>query len=172
MVVSEEEKRAELTDRQAALLLDLERATETLESAYQNTNELRVQLDKAGSLRPEDQDVLKRVELDQRKVSSRLTGANGSLRDEARAIQQERSDNAVADAQSKSLLDSLVSELDFFRDNAFPKIEQKLTEARKLSGVDKKSGFRGKQQLKDALDSVGSEQKDSIGSLIVDIEST
>lgn len=165
IIVSEEEKRAELTDRQAALLLDLERATETLESAHQNTNELRVQLDNAGSLRPEDQDVLKRVELDQRKVSSRLTGANGSLRDEARAIQQERSDNAVADAQSKSLLDSLVSELDFFRDNAFPKIEQKLTEARKLSGVDKKSGSRGKQQLKDVLDSVGSEQKDSIGSL-------
>jgi len=165
IIVSEEEKRAELTDRQAALLLDLERATATLESAYQNTNELRVQLDKVGILRPEDQDVLKRVELDQRKVSARLTGESGSLRDEARAIQQERSDNAVADAESESLLDSLVAELDFFRDDVFTKIEQKLTEARKLSGVGKKSGSGGKKQLKDALDSVGSDQKDTISSL-------
>jgi len=165
IIVSEEEKRTELTDRQAALLLELERATATLESAYQNTTELRLQLDKAGSLRPEDQDVLKRVELDQRKVASRLTGESGSLRDEARAIQHERSDNAVEDAESKSLLDSLLSELDFFREDAFPKIEQKLTEARKLNGVGKKSGSRGKKQLKDALDAVGSDQKDAISSL-------
>lgn len=165
IVVSEEEKRAELTDRQAALLLDLERATTSLESAHQNTNELKVQLDEAGSLRPEDLDVLKRVELDQRQVSSRLTGGSGSLRDEAIAIQQERSDNAVEDAESESLLDSLVGELDFFRNDAFPKIEQKLTEARKLGNSGKKSDSRQKTQLKDALDSVSDDQKEAIRSL-------
>ncbi len=165
IIVSEEEKRAELTDRQAALLLDLERAATSLESAHQNTNELKVQLDEAGSLRPEDLDVLKRVELDQRQVSSRLTGGSGSLRDEAIAIQQERSDNAVEDAESESLLDSLVGELDFFRNDAFPQIEQKLTEARKLSNSGKKSDSRQKTQLKDALDSVSDDQKEAIRSL-------
>lgn len=165
IIVSEEEKRAELTDRQAALLLDLERATTSLESAHQNTNELKVQLDEAGSLRPEDLDVLKRVELDQRQVSSRLTGGSGSLRDEAIAIQQERSDNSVEDAESESLLDSLVGELDFFRNDAFPKIEQKLTEARKLSNAGKKSDARQKTRLKDALDSVCDDQKEAIRSL-------
>ena len=165
IIVSEEEKRAELTDRQAALLLDLERATTSLESAHQSTNELKVQLDEAVSLRPEDLDVLKRVELDQRQVSSRLTDGSGSLRDEAIAIQQERADNSVEDAESESLLDSLVGELDFFRDDAFPKIEQKLTEARKLSNAGKKSDARQKRQLKDALDSVSGDQKEAIRSL-------
>jgi hypothetical protein len=165
IIVSEEEKRAELTDRQAALLLDLERATTTLESAYQNTNELKVQLDEAGSLRPEDLDVLKRVELDQRQVSSRLTGQSGSLRDEARSIQQERSDNSIEDGESKSLLDSLVGELDFFRDDVFPKIEQKLTEARKLSDAGKKPDSLQKTQLNDALNSVSGDQKEAIRSL-------
>ncbi|MGZ0173574.1 MAG: DUF4175 family protein, partial [Planctomycetales bacterium] len=165
IIVSEEEKRAELTDRQAALLLDLERATATLESAHQNTNELKLQLDEAGSLRPEDRDVLKRVELDQRQVESRLTGGSGSLQEEARAIQQERSDNAVEDAESESLLDSLAGELDFFRNDAFPKIEQKLTEARKLSNSDKQPNAHRTKQLKEALDSVSSDQKDAIRSL-------
>jgi hypothetical protein len=165
IIVSEEEKRAELTDRQAALLLDLERATTTLESAHQNTNELKLQLDEAGELRPEDRDVLKRVELDQRQVESRLTGTSGSLQEEARTIQRERSDNEVEDAASESLLDSLVGELDFFREDAFPKIEQKLTEARKLSSSDKQLDNRRKKQLKNALDSVSNEQKEAIRSL-------
>lgn len=165
IIVSEEEKRAELTDRQAAMLLDLERATNTLEAAHQNTNELKLQLDEAGELRPEDQDMLKRVELDQRQVESRLTGASGGLQEEARTIQQERSDNEVEDAASKSLLDALVGELDFFREDAFPRIEQKLTEARKLSGSDKQLDIRRKKQLKEALDSVGEEQKEAIRSL-------
>jgi hypothetical protein len=165
IIVSEEEKRAELTDRQAALLLDLERATTTLESAYQNTNELKLQLAEAGSLRPEDRDVLKRVELDQRQVESRLIGRSGSLQEEARAIQQERLDNAVEDAESESLLDSLAGELDFFRNDAFPKIEQKLTEARKLSLSAKQPNARRTKQLKEALDSVSNDQKDAIRSL-------
>ena len=165
IIVSEDEKRAELTDRQAALLLDLERATTTLESAHQNTNELKLQLDEAGALRPEDRDVLKRVELDQRQVESRLTGASGSLQEEARTIQRERADNEVEDAASESLLDSLVGELDFFRDDAFPTIAQKLTEARKLSSSDKQLDTRRKKQLKEALDTVSSEQKEAIRSL-------
>lgn len=165
IIVSEEEKRAELTDRQAALLLDLERATMTLESAHQSTNELKLQLDEAGSLRPEDRDVLKRVELDQRQIESRLTGRSGSLQQEARAIQRERSDNAVEDAESESLLDSLVGELNFFRNDAFPKIEQKLTEARKLSSSDNQPKSRRTKQLKEALDSVSNDQNDAIRSL-------
>ena len=90
IIVSEDEKRAELTDRQAALLLDLERATSTLESAHQNTNELQLQLEEASELRPADRDVLKRVELDQRQVESRLTGGSSSLQDEARRRQRSR----------------------------------------------------------------------------------
>ena len=165
IIVSEEEKRAELTDRQAALLLDLERAAATLESAHRNTNELKLQLDEAGRLRPEDRDVLKRVELDQRQVESRLTGGSGSLQDEARTIQQERTDNAVEDAASEDLLDLLVSELEFFRNDTFPKIEQKLTEARKLSGSDDELNSRQKNRLKDNLDSVSNDQKETIRSL-------
>ncbi|NQV25923.1 MAG: hypothetical protein HQ518_16310 [Rhodopirellula sp.] len=165
IIVSEQEKRSELTDRQAALLLDLERATATLESAHQNMNELKLQLEEAGSLRPEDHDVLKRVELDQRQVQSRLTEGSGSLQDQAKTIQQERSNNAVEDAASKSLLDSLVGELEFFRNDAFPKIEQKLTEARKLSSSDKESDPRQKRKLEEALDSVSDDQKEAIHSL-------
>ncbi len=165
IIVSEDEKRAELTDRQAALLLGLERATSALESAHQNTNELKLQLEEAGELRREDRDVLKRVELDQRQVESRLTGGSSSLQNEARRIAQERSDNSVDDAASEMLLDSLVGELDFFRTDAFPTIEQRLTEAQKLSSSEGQLDSRRRNQLKDALASVSNKQKEAIRSL-------
>jgi len=165
IIVSEEEKRSELTDRQAALLLDLERATTTLENAHENLNELQVQLNEAGKLRSEDLDILKRIELDQRQVESRLTSGSDSLQEQARSIQQERSDNAVEDAASESLLDSLLGELEFLRDDTFPEIEQKLTEARKLSTSDQQTDSRRKTQLKRALKSAGDRQKESIRNL-------
>tara|TARA_R110002072_G_scaffold302100_1_gene484003 strand:- start:205023 stop:208742 length:3720 start_codon:yes stop_codon:yes gene_type:complete len=165
IIVSEDEKRAELTDRQAALLLDLERATTALESAHQNTNELKLQLEETGELRPDDRDVLKRVELDQRQVESRLTGGSSSLQNEVRKIAQERSDNSVDDAASETLLGSLAGELEFFRADVFPTIERKLTEAQKLSGSEKQLDSRRRNQLEDALASVSNEQKEAIRSL-------
>lgn len=165
IIVSEDEKRSELTDRQAALLLDLERAAATLESAHQSTNELRLQLEQAGKLRPEDHDALKRVELDQRQVESRLVGDHSSLREQAESIQQERIDNAVEDAGSAALLGELIGELDFFRTESFPKIEQKLTEARKLSSAGEPTDSRTRRKLEKALNSVSEDQQEAIRSL-------
>lgn len=165
IIVSEDEKRSELTDRQAALLLDLERAAETLESSSQSTDELRLQLNEAGTLRPEDLDVLKRVELDHRQIESRLTGETSSLRTQARSIQQERLQNSVEDAASANLLDELIGELDFFRQDSFPKIEQKLTEARKLSGTIQSADQQTRRKLGTALDQVNEHQQETIRSL-------
>lgn len=165
IIVSEDEKRSELTDRQAALLLDLERSTTTLESAHQNLTGLQLQLDEAGNLRSEDIDILKRIELDQRQIVSRLTEGNASLQQQARSIQQERTDNAVEDAASQALLESLVGELNFLRDETFPEIGQKLTAARKLSTSGKQPTAKQKQQLNQALDSTGDRQKEAIRSL-------
>lgn len=164
-IVTSEEKRSELADRQAALLLDLERATKTQETARELLNELKVQVTEAGKLRPEDLDLLKRVELDQRQIQSRLTEDSDSLERQARSIRQERQDNNVSDADSNELLDALTGELEYLRTGPFTEIEQKLTETRKLSTSKQRPDSKQKRRLQSAISDATESQKDAIRSL-------
>lgn len=132
-VVSPEEKRQELAERQAMLLLDLERAETLQTTARGHVKELQLQLDKAGALRPEDVDLLKRIELDQRQLESRITDKLDGLEARSRAIQAERRSNEVEDPESSALLETLAGELSFLRSEALPEIRQKLTQAIKTA---------------------------------------
>jgi hypothetical protein len=154
-VVSPEEKRQELAERQALLLLDLERAEALQTTARGHVEELQLQLDKTGSLRPEDLDLLKRVELDQRQLESRITDDLDGLEARARSIQNERQANEVEDPESSALLETLAGELSFLRSDALPQIRQKLTRAVKTaeeSSSAKKTSPETKQELDDAAD--------------------
>ncbi|MDA0587035.1 MAG: hypothetical protein O2820_00945 [Planctomycetota bacterium] len=132
-VVSPEEKRQELAERQAMLLLDLERAEALQTTARGHVEELQLQLDKAGKLRPEDVDLLKRIELDQRQLESRITDKLDGLEARSRAIQAERRSNEVEDPESSALLETLAGELSFLRSEALPEIRQKLTQSIKTA---------------------------------------
>lgn len=132
-IVSPEEKRLELADRQAMLLLDLERAETLQTTARGHVEELQLQLDRTGSLRPEDIDLLKRIELDQRQLESRMTDDLDGLEARARSIQAEREANNVEDPESTELLETLAGELSFLRTDALPRIRQKLTRAIKTA---------------------------------------
>lgn len=165
IVVTDQEKRAELADRQAALLLDLERSATTQRNARDWLSELQVQLEETGTLRDEDLDLLKRVELDQRQIDSRLTDETDGLETRARAIRRERTENAVEDAESDELLGTLIGELEFLRTEPLPEIERRLTEARKLSGSDTKQTRSEKQKLKHAVESVASNQDETLRTL-------
>jgi len=164
-IVTPAEKRAELADRQAGLLLDLERAATAQQNARNWLGELQVQLEQTGSLRDEDLDLLKRVEMDQRQIETRLTDENDGLETRARMIRRERTENAVEDAESDGLLGTLIGELEFLRSEPLPEIERRLTEARKLSGSDSKHTKSEQRRLQDAVEGVAGQQDETLRTL-------
>lgn len=164
-IVTPEEKRAELADRQAGLLLDLERAATSQQNARNWLGELQVQLEQTGTLRDEDLDLLKRVEMDQRQIDTRLTDENDGLETRARMIRRERTENAVEDAESDGLLGTLIGELEFLRTEPLPEIERRLTEARKLSGNESKHTKSEKRRLMDAVEAVSGQQDETLRTL-------
>ncbi|MCH7990094.1 MAG: TolC family protein [Planctomycetes bacterium] len=68
-IVSAEEKKNELSSRQSELLENIERAVKTQTQSREQVGELLLQLQKAGQLRSEDVDLLKRVEFDQKHLN-------------------------------------------------------------------------------------------------------
>ena len=164
-IVGADEKRAELADRQAALLLDLERSAAGLETGREFVRELEVQVDQTGTLRIEDLDLLKRVELDQRQIDQRLADDRDGLGTRAETIRRERTENQVEDAASDALLDSLIGEVEFLKNESLPEIGRRLTEARKLSGEKERQATENREQLKNALTDAGRQQDQAIETL-------
>src|SRR5690606_39427111 len=66
-----EEKQAELAARQAELIDELDQNVELQDQAFVQTGEIQTQLEKAGGLRTEDIDLLKRIELEIGRASCR-----------------------------------------------------------------------------------------------------
>lgn len=73
-IVSPDEKLSEISHRLDLLLHDLESLATKQSQTKDQTESLRVQAEKGAEFRPQDCDSLKRVELDQRQIGSRLTG--------------------------------------------------------------------------------------------------
>ena len=119
--------------RQALLILDLERAQALQTTARGHIEELQVQHRNSGMLRADDFDLLKRVELDQRQLESRMTGELDGLEARARSIQAERKSNHVEDAESSALLNTLSGELAYLRTDVLPQIRQQLTQTIKTA---------------------------------------
>ncbi|MBW3541670.1 MAG: hypothetical protein KY476_15485, partial [Planctomycetes bacterium] len=130
-IVAPEEKRAELADRHGGLLDELEEALQSERRVWEQTGELIEQLDIVGRLRPQDIDLLKRVELDQRQVASRLHNPAGGVAARAERLQQELQANRIDDADMARRLKQLLEELQILRDEHLPPIDRELTRARK-----------------------------------------
>ena len=132
-IISKEEKIAELSERQAAILEEIERATKTQTQTNRQVKELSVQLDTIGKLRPEDLDILKRAELDQRQVGSRLINPADGVGKRIDDVLKELEQNKIEDEATQNRLGQMSAELELLQSEYLPKIEQQLTQARKIA---------------------------------------
>ena len=157
-IVSPDEKRSELADRQAALVLELERSENSQRQNRDLVHELQLQLEQTGQLRPEDRDLLKRIELDQRQIADRLVDDVNGLQRQATAIRTERTENDVEDPESDTLLGELLDELTFLKTGPLPQIDRGLIDARKLSADNDQLKPEQRRAFKSALDQVEQKQ--------------
>ena len=149
-VVSREQKTQELSQRQASLLDDLERAFRLQKQVRDQVSELQTQIETVGQLRNEDLDMLQRTEIGQRDVAGQLTSPVQGLERRARNLLQELRGNHLDDPQAEHRLEEISSELGRLAEDRFPAIEQGLTQARKLaqmkSSRGSSSGDKGRQR--------------------------
>ncbi|MFM8580132.1 MAG: hypothetical protein ACKOFW_01380, partial [Planctomycetaceae bacterium] len=132
-VVDDREKSIDLEQQQAELMHDLEQALRQQQQAREQTRSLELQLEKAGNLRPEDVDALKRTELLQREISSQVKSPTAGLDRQARAALEELRNNRLSDSTTERRLEALSEELRRLGEVPLPEIENALGQARKLT---------------------------------------
>jgi hypothetical protein len=130
-VISPEEKSQELNNRQAGLLNNLARLKKQESEIEAKTGELQKQLEKAGSLRPQDLDLLQRIEGQQRQVATALQNPQDGILAKTQEILNELNQNHVDSPDTKRRLDQIRAELQRLSTAHLPEIEQQLTQARK-----------------------------------------
>jgi hypothetical protein len=130
-VVSAEQKRIELAQRQLSLLLELERAKRQQADAQRQVRELQQQNEKVGTLRPQDADALQQSEMQQRQVDGKLADPRESIAARARELLDELRDNKLDDAETRHRLERLEGELSRLGREHVPPLEQGFTKARK-----------------------------------------
>ena len=131
IVVSPEDKEAEIALRQSELLEELERVTELQEKVANQTGELELQLTTAGAMRRQDLDLLKRVELDQRRIASRLADDDDGLHASTKQLLSELEANRIDSTATRGRLANLARQLELTGREFLPDIDNQLTRARK-----------------------------------------
>lgn len=135
-IVTAEEKSQELADRQIGLLNDLERAKKQETEIAAQTAELRTQLEKTGTLRPQDVDLLQRIEGQQRQLSASLLNPQDGMLARSQEILKEFRQNHVEAPETEQRLTQIGNELQRLANEHLAEIEQNLTQARKQVGGD------------------------------------
>ncbi|MFO1023199.1 MAG: DUF4175 family protein [Planctomycetales bacterium] len=130
-IVSPEQKRRELSDIQAGLLTELERAAKSQTEARTQVRELQQQWEKTGQFRPQDRDLLQRTEMQQRQVQTELTSPTSGVLPRARDLLRQYRENSLNDKETEAQLDRLTEELQDLSKEPFPRIEDALMRARK-----------------------------------------
>ena len=125
-VVTVEAKATEIANRLDLLLHDLETIAARESQAKDQTDELRVQAEKAGELRPQDRDSLKRVDVDQRQINSRLVGRGDGLATRAALLLDELEANRLTDDVTRRRLKEIAQVVDHLRQQALPQLESTL----------------------------------------------
>ena len=148
-VVSPQEKTTELLARQRELNQQLDQTLKMQVQTRDQVAELALQLEQAGQLKPQDKDLLKRVELDQRRITAQLGDAPDGASFEVRRLLEELTTNRLEQRGAQLRLEHLQDELAALRESLLPGIEQSVTQARKLafiSGNAEASGSRDSSQ--------------------------
>jgi hypothetical protein len=159
IVVSPQQKEAEIVSRQADVLRVLERAEQIQSRTRAQTGDLAVQLEKAGRLKPTDLDLLKRVQADQREVGQLLAhpseGAGSLVRDLLAEIRQ----NQLAGGEIQKRLERFERELSELKESHLGSLDDTLTRAVKTSELQKSASdaSNAREQSK-SLKTAGHEQ--------------
>lgn len=132
LIISPDEKAADLARRIGELLDDLSDAARQQERLTQQAGELQTQLDTVGGLRNEDRDLLNRVQFDQRRLNAQLTDPQHGLARQTRRLRSEFPENGLTDSVSEPQLDALAGTLEELASTALPQVDQQLTQAAKL----------------------------------------
>jgi hypothetical protein len=130
-VVTAEAKVQEIAQRLDLLLRDLESLAARQSQTKDQTEELRVQAEKAGELRPQDRDSLKRVELDQRQIGSRLIasrpmGRGDDLTAQARELLAQLESNQLQDSATRERLTRIATGIEALNRETLPTLESTL----------------------------------------------
>ncbi|MDZ4683828.1 MAG: hypothetical protein SH850_01990 [Planctomycetaceae bacterium] len=132
LIVSPDEKAADLAHRIGELLDDLGDATKQQARLEQQAAELATQLEAVGSLRGEDRDLLNRVQFDQRRLNAQLTDPQHGLAQRARRLRGEFPENGLTDPATEPQLEGIAGALEELAMTALPQIDQQLTQTAKL----------------------------------------
>ena len=133
-VVSPEEKQSEIAHRLDLLLHDLETLAAKQSQTKDQTELLRVQAEKGAEFRPQDRDSLKRVELDQRQIGSRLTGRGDGVIARAHELLSQLEDNQLNDSVTRERLTHIAEAVESLSRQTLPTLESLLGRVVKDSG--------------------------------------
>lgn len=143
-VVSPEEKLSEIAHRLDLLLHDLESLATRQSQAKDQTELLRVQAEKGAEFRPQDRDSLKRVELDQRQIGSRLTGRGDGVIARAHELLSQLEDNQLNDSVTRERLTHIATAIEGLSRQTLPTLESLLGRVVKESaGAQPLAGLAG-----------------------------
>ncbi len=137
IVVSSQQKEAEIVLRQADVLRILERAEQIQSRTHAQTGDLVVQLEKAGRLKPTDLDLLKRVQSDQREVGELLAHPTDGAGSVVRDLLAEMRQNRLAGGEIQKRLERFQRELSDLRESHLGSLDDTLTRAVKTSELQK-----------------------------------
>ncbi len=132
VVVSKEDKRQDLAARIGEIVEDLQQAHEQQSRLRQQAGDLLRQLNDVGRFRPEDQDSLHRLEIDQRQLTQQLTETTRGLAARARQLRQDFPINKLDDAETEANLEQLADGLDQLEESSLTKLASELTQANKI----------------------------------------
>jgi len=136
LVESPQDKRSELQARTGELVEDLRDAAELQTRLRDQTQEVQTQLQTTSQLRPQERDLLRRVEFDQRNLAARLNGGPTSLAERAGQLQSEFESNGLSDPETQTGLEQLTTHLRELTRTTTPQVTHELTQAGKLIAGD------------------------------------
>ena len=130
-IVTPEQKTREFEDRQSGLIDELDDVEDAQRQARETIQQLQIQIENAGELRLEDIDQLKRVEMEQKRIGSRLTHPLDGIDARAENIQNDMQANGIESAAMQRRLARIREELQVIREDHLPEIERALIDTRK-----------------------------------------
>jgi hypothetical protein len=159
IVVTPQQKEAEIVLRQADVLRILERAQQIQSRTQAQTGDLLVQLEKTGRLKPTDLDILKRVQTDQREVRELLAHPSEGAGSVVRDLLAEMRQNQLAGGETQRRLERFERELSELRESHLGALDDTLTRAVKSSELQKseRDSATAREQTK-SLKTAGHEQ--------------
>lgn len=163
-VVSTEQKQQEIVGRLSDLLDQLRGAIQVQQRAETQLGDVQHRFGSEGKLEPQDRDLLQRVELDQRQVSTKLGQPDDGVQARAARLQEELNANRIDDPETGRRLQELELRLDQLGREQLPGIERDLTQSRKAASAESLSADQ-KRELTTSLDRARREQQDTLESL-------